>query len=338
MLQLDLTRQLVPIRQSQGQKMPQNDVSGENSSIDYAAGRRAFLGAVGLGAASSLALSSYSTDADAQPAALSPADVFNFTLNFEYLGFRYYDIALRGYAALRPFGTSIPGEFSSTSPSAIIRYYTFLGTGTSETPRGGHKVLFQDPLIRAVAEEFGADELAHVTFLRSILGDAAIAQTRIDFDQGFTAFGRFSGLVPPDGTFDAFANDDNFLIGAMILEDVCVTALKGAVRFIRNNEFLEGAAGLLATEAYQAGIIRTLMAQRGLFKQAQQVSDLRDYFDGPSDIDQGIGAAQQVNIVPADNNSIAFSRTPEQVRNIAYGTTNGQPGGFFPLGLNGVIR
>lgn len=144
--------------------------------------------------------------------------------------------------------------------------------------------------------------------------------------------------MPPDGTFDAFANDDNFLIGAMILEDVCVTALKGAVPFIRNNEFLEGAAGLLATKAYQAGIIRTLMAQRGLFKQAQQVSDLRDYFDGPSDIDQGIGTAQQVNIVPADNNSIAFSRTPEQVRNIAYGTTNGQPGGFFPLGLNGVIR
>lgn len=318
--------------------MRQNDVFGEHSSIDYAAGRRAFLGAVGLGAASALALSSSSSSADAQSAVLSPADVFNFALNFEYLGFRYYDIALKGYPTLNPFGSASPGEYSSTSPSAIIRYFTFLGTGTSDTPRGGRKVQFQDPLIRAVAEEFGADELAHVTFLRNILGDSKIAQPRIDFDQGFTAFGRFSGLVPPGGTFDAFANDDSFLIGAMILEDVCVTALKGAVPFIRNNEFFEGAAGLLATEAYQAGVIRTLMAQRGLFKQAQQVSDLRDYFDGPSDIDQGIGTAQQINIVPADSNSIAFSRTPEQVRNIAYGTANGQPGGFFPNGLNGVIR
>ena len=310
--------------------MQHNDVSGEKSSFDYAAGRRAFLGSVGLGVASALALSTSSSSADAQSAELSPADAFNFALNFEYLGFRYYDTALKG----RPtFG---PGGF--TSPGALIRYTTFLGTGTSDTAGGGHQVPFQDPLVRAVAEEFGADELGHVLFLRRILGDSAIAQTRIDFDQGFTAFGRFSGLVPPDGTFDAFANDDNFLIGAMILEDVCVTALKGAVPFIRNNEFLEGAAGLLATEAYQAGIIRTLMAQRGLFKQAQQVSDLRDYFDGPSDIDQGIGTAQQINIVPADNNSIALSRTPEQVRNIAYGTTNGQPGGFFPLGLNGVIR
>lgn len=141
--------------------MPQNDVSGENLSIDYAAGRRAFLGAVGLGAASALALSGSSSDASAQSIALSPADVFNFALNFEYLGFRYYDIALRGYPVLLLPGTTGVG---STSPGGIARYLTFLGTGTSDTPRGGHQVPFQDPLIRAVAEEFGADELAHVTF------------------------------------------------------------------------------------------------------------------------------------------------------------------------------
>ncbi|MCJ2084298.1 ferritin-like domain-containing protein [Methylobacterium sp. J-090] len=284
---------------------------------DYAAGRRAFLGTLGLGAAGALIMAGTPSAAFAQAAAPSAADVFNFALNFEYLGAEFYLHALNG----------------STLGAGDIE-----GTGAQGAVVGGHAVPFQDPFVRSIAQEFSADEVGHTRFLRSILGAARIARPAIDLNNSFTVFARFAGLVPSTGTFDAFASDNNFLLAAFVLEDVCVTALKGASPLIRNNEFLEAAAGFIATEGYQAGILRTLLAQRGQFTQAQQVSDLRDYFDGPSDIDQGIGTAQQVNIVPADANSIAFSRTPEQVRNIAYGTTNGQPGGFFPNGLNGVIR
>ena len=301
------------------QSSSREDESGKKDRprFNFEAGRRAFLSTLGVGAAGALVLSGSADRAFAQAAGPSAADVFNFALNFEYLGAEFY----------------LHAAYGTTLGAGDIE-----GTGAQGSVNGGRQVPFQDPLIRSIAQEFAADEVGHTRFLRSILGGARIARPAIDFVASITTFARFAGLVPMNGTFDAFANDDNFLLSAFIFEDVCVTALKGASPLIRNNEFLEGAAGLLATEGYQAGILRTQLALRGRFTQAQQVSDLRDYFDGPTDIDQGIGTAAVPNIVPADANSIAFSRTPEQVRNIAYGTTNGQPNGFFPNGLNGTIR
>ncbi|WP_375407962.1 ferritin-like domain-containing protein [uncultured Methylobacterium sp.] len=287
-----------------------------STGIDLTAGRRAFLQSFGLTAAGALALGGASFGS-AQAQAPSAADVFNFALNFEYLGAELY----------------LHAAYGTTLGAGDIE-----GTGTQGGVIGGRAVPFTDPLVRALAEELAADEVGHARFLRNILGSGRIARPAIDLSQSFTVFARFAGLVPPNGTFDAFANDQNFLIAGFILEDVCVTALKGATPLIRNNEFLEGAGGLLATEGYHAGLLRTFLAQRGLFTQAQQVSDLRDYFDGPSDIDQGLGTAAVPNIVPADANSIAFSRTPQQVLAIAYGNAALQPGGFFPNGTNGAIR
>ncbi len=293
-----------------------HDVSGIDVS-DAGAGRRGFMKSVGLGMMGAAILGSTTSGAVAQAAAPSAVDVFNFALNFEYLGAEFYSRAF--------FGTGL-------SDSDIG------GTGTPGPVIGGRKINFQDTAIAGYAREFAGDEIGHTRFLRAILGDARIARPTINFTDAFTTFGRFAGLVPSNGTFDPFANDANFLIGAFILEDVCVTALKGASPLIRNNEFLEGAAGLLAAEGYQAGILRTAMAQRGMFTQAQQVSDLRDYFDGPSDLDQGIGTAAAPALFPVDANALAFSRTPQQVLAIAYGSGTVTPGGFFPNGTNGTIR
>lgn len=298
-------------------QIPSASGGHEPPTVDLASGRRAFLRTLSVGAAGALAMSGSLDGAQAQTAAPSASDVFNFALNFEYLGAEFYLHAINGT-------TLGAGDIEGTGPQGAVV--------------GGHIVPFQDPIVAGIAREFAVDEIGHARFLRSILGGARIARPAIDFVNSFTAFARFAGIIPGTGTFDAFGSDENFLVSAFILEDVCVTALKGASPLIRNNEFLEAASGLLATEGYQAGILRGMLAQRGLFTRAQQVSDLRDYYDGPSDIDQGIGTASVPNIVPTDANSIAFSRTPEQVRNIAYGTTNGQPGGFFPNGLNGAVR
>ena len=51
------------------------------------------------------------------------------------------------------------------------------------------------------------------------------------------------------------------------------------------------------------------------------------------------GAGPTSNIVPTDNNGIAFSRTTGQVLNIVYlDKTAVTAGGFFPAGVNGTIR
>lgn len=299
--------------------MPLSEAAPESSpETSSSTPRRDFVRALGLGAFGVAASSTIAGSAFAQSAASpSASDVFNFALNFEYLGAEFYSRAA--------FGTGL-------SDADIT------GTGTLGQVIGGRQIAFQDATVAGYAREFAGDEIGHARFLRSVLGGARIARPTINFTDAFTAFGRFAGLVPSNGTFDPFANDANFLIGAFILEDVCVTALKGATPLIRNNEFLEGAAGLLACEGYQAGILRTAMAQRGMFTQAQQVSDLRDYFDGPSDLDQGIGTAAAPDLIPTDSNSLAFSRTPQQVLAIAYGSGTVTPGGFFPNGTNGTIR
>ncbi len=165
-----------------------------------------------------------------------------------------------------------------------------------------------------------------------------MARPAIDLDEAFTAAALAAELIEKGDTFDAFANEDNFLLGAFVFEDVGVTAYKGAAPLISNKTFLEAAAGILAVEAYHAGIIRTVLFSRGLFKAAQAISDARDRLDRDRDKDQGIGTASDANITPADENAIAFSRTTQQVLRIVYLGGAAVDFGFFPNRVNGRIR
>ena len=134
-----------------------------------------------------------------------------------------------------------------------------------------------------------------------------------------------------------------------VVEDVGVTAYKGASPLVDNKTFLEAAAGILAAEAYHAGIVRTSLYARGLnapslHDAANRISDARDSLDNGDDVDQGItegmtGTGAAGNIVPLDANGIAYSRTPGDVLNIVYldaGET--MAGGFFPNGVNGALN
>ncbi len=146
-------------------------------------------------------------------------------------------------------------------------------------------------------------------------------------------------MIGANEKFDPYKNDNTFLLGAFVFEDVGVTAYKGAARFIENKDFLEAAAGLLAVEAYHASLIRTVLFARGLGDIVQKISDLRDGADGPDDLDQGIVDDKgKANIVPTDNMGLAFSRSPQQVLNIVYLGGGAAQFGFFPNLLNGSIR
>ena len=131
-------------------------------------------------------------------------------LNLEYLESEYY---------LRP----ATGQGLS---SKITK-----GVGTQGKVVGGSKVPFKDSDLEKLALEIGRDEEAHVNFLRSALGSAAVAQPEIDLQQSFTNLARLAKLVGEEDTFNPFENERDFLIGAYIFEDVGVTAFHAPLRF-----------------------------------------------------------------------------------------------------------
>jgi hypothetical protein len=283
----------------------------------------------------------------APPVTVTDPDILNFALQLEYLEAQYYAFALTGsgLAANLMTGSGTQGAVSTSGPNPP-RAVNFTG----------------ETLIGQYAREIAADEIAHVAFLRNALG-TPVAQPAInisgDAAGAFTAVARAAGVVGPTAIFDPYSSPDFFLIGAYIFEDVGVTAYKGAAPLLSSAVFLEAAAGILAAEAYHAGLVRTILYSRGqtassLLTIAQQVSDLRDTVDGTPaedlvrgvgpDDDQGInpsgtGATAVSNLVPTNSNGLAFSRTPQQVLNIVYGTrTSVSAGAFFPAGLNGTFR
>lgn len=268
----------------------------------------------------------------ASAGAITDADVLNFALNLEYLEAQFYYFAATG--------SGLPASLQS-------------GTGTQGAVTGGRQVAFNDPLVARYAREIAADERAHVEFLRRAIGATAVAQPAIDIGSSptgaFSSAARAAGLITAGQSFDPYASDENFLLGAYIFEDVGVTAYKGASPLITNKTFLEAAAGILAAEAYHAGLVRTVLYRKGiqvptLVDATEAISNARDGLDGPSDLDQGVrnrdtpyGSGS--NIVPTDGNGIAYSRTTGQVLNIAYlNRMATDRGGFFPNGVNGSIR
>lgn len=292
--------------------------------------RRKFLGMAGLMGAGAMLSGCTTVFATNPTKADLDAIIFNFALNLEYLEAAFYLAAVGKLEMLDAAGGN----------SALVT----LPSGF--TGKNGNSVNFSTPAIRAYAEETAMDELAHVKVIRSVLGASAVAQPQLDLGPAFAAAGNAAskGAIT---NFNPYANELFFLHGAFIFEDVGVTAYKGAARLLVDDSAggnLENAAGILAVEAYHAGMIRTLLYQQkdtvaaaGLTvaQIVQAISDLRDAVDGSSDDDQGIVDGSKSNIVLADANAIAYSRTPRNVANIAFLDTTGKAakGGFYPNGL-----
>ena len=296
--------------------------------------RRQVLGTMGLVGAG-LVLGTGTTALGQDAGAATDAAVLNFALNLEYLEAAFYSAVAGKLDAFKALGG---GDAAIILPEGV----------SGNTPS-----TFANPDFTKVAAEIAMDEMAHVKFLRAALGSAAVDRPTLDIGPAFaaaaTATARNAGLIKGDAdltpAFNPYANDLFFLHGAFIFEDVGVTAYKGAARLISNKDYLEAAAGILSVEAYHAGEIRkALYRLRGedtpygvkVGPLVNAISALRAAVGGGKD--QGIvNSDDSANIVPADENGIAFSRSTSEVLAIVYLGGSGK-GGFFPDGLNGAIK
>jgi hypothetical protein len=315
-----------------------------NDLIDKALSRRQFMAGAGTAAAASLIVGCGGSSTPSTPTtpvtpvtpvtpAVTDADILTFALNLEYLEAEYYLYAATG------------SGLSATDAGS--------GAGTTIVP-STTKVAFTDAYLQQYANEIAQDELNHVRFLRSALSAAgATVQPRPAIDLTFFAgLGTAAGV---SGTFNPFTDENAFLTGAFVFEDVGVTAYLGAAPLITNKtSYLGPAAGILGTEAYHAAEIRTIIAgnaasssataaQTAALTNANLISALR----GKISMASGNMLAAETtlstsSIVASDSvNAIAFARTTDQVLHIVYGGTAGvgiAKGGFFPAGLNGNIK
>ena len=293
--------------------------------------------------------------------AFTDNDILNFALNLEYLESNFYYLAA--------FGTTIDvGNAASKAAGAASLPITGSGTQGTVTVKSNAKVPFAQVAVGAYAVETAIEEGKHVAFLQKVLGSAAVAQPAIDLQTSFNTLAAAAGIA---ATFDPFASDATFLVGAYVFEDVGVSAYSGAAPLFTTSTtgktYLGAAAGILAVEAYHAGLIRTTInyidpTSSSIGGYTQKISALRAKLsllanskaDNPDDIGLGTqsvtiaGSASQTatTIVDADANAIAFARNTTQVLNIVTGggaisgsaTVSPAKGVFFPAGLNGTLK
>jgi len=273
--------------------------------------------------------------------AITDTDVLNFALNLEYLEAQFYNLAAFG-VTIDKLPTPIPVAVNGGTAGTVTLKPSFA------------KVPFSNPLIADYAMETAVEEGKHVKFLQNALGSKAVSMPDIDLSTSFNTLAMAAGIGP---AFDPFDKDADFLVGAYIFEDVGVTAYHGAAAAISDKSTLGAAAGILAVEAYHAGLIRTTINQLDagsgtLAGLTQKISATRSKLANPSgspvdDIGlttvsvslNGSGSdASATTFVDADANSVAFARTPAQIIQIVTGGSSTNKGVFFPKGLNGTIK
>jgi hypothetical protein len=127
------------------------------------------------------------------------------------------------------------------------------------------------------------DENEHVTFLKSVLGSAAVPMPMFDL----TAKGTFPTVL---------TNYDTFLAVANAFEDTGVRAYKGqAPNLLGNKVVLTAALSIHAVEARHASAIRQIRKSRGV--------NINPWITGSASVsnDTGIGAAVDGNYAGENN-------------------------------------
>ena len=236
-------------------------------------------------AALPLALGAVLNKAYAQtPAGAGVNDVLNFALSLEYLEMYFYN---KGQAS-----TALQAGFSTTNKASL-------------------NLIMKD-------------EQNHVTFLKSVLGAAAIA------DPGAAAFDFTGGKGSNAGPFaDVFVNPATYLAVAQSLEDTGVRAYKGGAPLLMTNKVaLTAALNIHSVEARHASRLRTMRRGGAMNDRASSVASTGNYSTSPKSWisgkdNGGASPAQTAPIYDKGNNTGAPAGvTFEAEDNVTQGGVN----------------
>ncbi len=319
--------------------------------VGATAGAAAALNLAGCGGSSTTTTTPTPTPTPSTP---TDADILNFALNLEYLEAQFYLYAATGSGL----------EASDTTAGSASPYKT---VGTVTVGDAAAVPSLTGPQ-QEILNEIAFEEQAHVRFLRTALGPAAVPMPDIDlsFFGPLAVAATITTAATGSGSFNPFSSFDYFLVGGFIFEDVGVTAYSGAAPLISPAGvaagYLTAAAGILAVEAYHAGYIRTSLTGRAIaagsesaypyLGAANLVEDLRATLTvGKSAAPSTTGSVETLLSLPTNlttpssivaasaANAVGFARTVNQVLHIVYGspTVGVKSGGFFPSGVNSIF-
>ena len=151
--------------------------------------------------------------------AVTDADILNFALNLECLEAQFYSCAV--------YGQPLSAEL----------------TGNGPAPIGCQAANFTNDDVYNIAMGVANDEIAHVNYLRTALGNYSVQCPLVNIGSAFSDAANAvlnTTLSPP---FSPYVNDLFFLHGALIFEDAGVTAYKGALASFQSKDIMTAAAG-----------------------------------------------------------------------------------------------
>ena len=315
-----MPQKLVPSPLCPAEKVTEQQLATDLAVIELgqsvqALNRRSFFSSLtALGAAAAAAgLMAYTPAAKAQAAAsgVTILDVLNFALNLEYLEANLY--------------------ISATGSAPLTAY---LGGGAPVSGLPG--ILSLDPQTLATFQNLVQDETHHIELLRELifqLGSTPINQPAIDYTLG----GKMS-----------ITTQAQLLAVTRQFTAVGTSAYAGGAQYLVSNPtILTGAAEVLGAESQHLGAINYLCNLQGVISPPVDATDVPptppNQFFTLTPTNALMVATDQVVSGPA----LGPVRTPQQVLGIVYGvskaTTTVPPtgvtaGGFFPQGVNGVVK
>ncbi|BAT87759.1 hypothetical protein LR48_Vigan09g171700 [Vigna angularis] len=263
----------------------------------------------------------------------SDVDLLEFPLNLEYLEAEFFLFGALGHGL-----DVVAPNLAGGGPPPI-----------------GAKAAKLDKFFKDVILQFGLQEVGHLRAIKSTV--KGFPRPLLDLSPSSfakvmdNAVGRT--LSPP---FDPYANSINFLLASYVIPYVGLTGYVGANPKLQNATSRKLVAGLLGVESGQDAAIRAFLYERktqlvhpyglSVGEFTDRISSLRNKLGKAGLKDEGLvvakeyGAETEVNgnILAGDRDSLAYSRTPEEILRIIYGTGDEHvPGGFYPKGASGRI-
>ena len=116
-------------------------------------------------------------------------------------------------------------------------------TGSGPQPIGCQQANFTNDDIYSLAMDVASNEIAHVNYLRTALGNNSVQCPLVNIGDAFSAAADAALGTTLSPAFSPYVNDLYFLTGAFIFEDLGVTAYKGALSSFQSSDIMTAAAG-----------------------------------------------------------------------------------------------